>query len=113
MIPATEKARTSLHIPRVIWQTWKNDGHHNSKTLWVERKRAEAMLSWIEHNPTWDYRLLDDDDMETYILNEYGTSFVKTLWKISAGASKADFWRYLVMYRNGGAYFDTDSQCQP
>lgn len=111
-IPPSENATKPQTIPRVIWQTWMNDGRHNAESLWVERTRAEAMLSWIEMNPTYEYRLHDDDDMEQFALQEYGKKALQALKGIDKGAGKADLWRYMVMHRHGGVYFDTDSECK-
>jgi len=110
---ATGRPNATLKVPRVIWQTWKSDGFHRPDSLWVERPRAEAMLSWTQLNPTWEYRLLDDDDMEHYIMQNYDDEMLRVLQSMSQGAVKADFWRYLVMYRDGGAYFDSDTRCKP
>jgi inositol phosphorylceramide mannosyltransferase catalytic subunit len=62
-------------------------------------------------NPDWEYRLFDDQDMEDYILKNYGYSFLRYYNKINPkyGASRADFFRYLLMYKEGGAYFDIKS----
>lgn len=100
-------------IPRILWQTYRSDGRHDKQTMWVERERAEVMLTWLDLNPTWEYRLLDDDDIEDFIRAEYGAEELSTFQAISQGASRADFFRALVMYRHGGAYFDTDSMPRP
>ena len=30
--------------------------------------------------------------------------------KLNVGAAKADFWRYCILYKNGGIYLDIDSE---
>jgi len=62
-------------------------------------------------NPDWEYYLLDDSDMDEYIMKYYGDDFLRYYNKINPkyGASRADFFRYLLMYREGGVYFDIKS----
>jgi len=45
-------------------------------------------------------------------VSNYGPAVGAAFDQIRVGAGKADFWRYLVMYRDGGAYFDTDTACK-
>lgn len=115
VLPSQVPAEDSVErrIPRVIWQTIKGDGRRDKTSVWVERNRAEVMLTWVSINPTWEYRLLDDNDIEEYIRTEYGDKELATFRAINQGASKADFFRALVMYRHGGAYFDTDAILRP
>jgi hypothetical protein len=111
-LPAAEGPHTRLSIPRVIWQTWKDDGRFDPTSLWVPTARANIMLTWIEKNPTWEYRLLDDADRELYASRHYGPEVLETLRSLHQGASKADFWRYLAIHHDGGAYFDSDTGCE-
>ena len=40
------------------------------------------------------------------------SDFMKAYNKIKPGAGKADLFRYLIMYDNGGTYFDIDTSCK-
>lgn len=61
-------------------------------------------------NPDWEYRIYDDDKMQTYVSNHY-PGILKYYNKINPkyGAARADFFRYLVIYREGGVYLDIKS----
>lgn len=62
-------------------------------------------------NPTWEHNLLDDNDMLEYIKKNY-PSHILNLYNLinpNYGCARADFFRYLYMYKEGGAYFDIKS----
>lgn len=62
-------------------------------------------------NPDWKYTLYDDKDIEKYIRNYYGEEMLTYYNKINPkyGPARADFFRYLLIYREGGVYFDIKS----
>jgi len=96
-------------VPRIIVQSWKSDGLKDPNSLWVPKARADVMLTWLEQNPTYAYRLFDDEDIEAYVAKNFDQSHLETLRSINQGASKVDFWRILYVLHDGGVYFDTDS----
>lgn len=104
-----ERPETSLTVPRIVWQTWKDDGRSDPNSLEVIQDRAKVMLKWIAMNPTWEYRLLDDEDGEQYIRTHFSEEHAAAWRGLAVGASKADILRYFVMYHDGGVYADTDS----
>lgn len=92
-------------IPRILHQTYKN--HMHSK-LQANVKTLRTM------NPNWEYRLYTNDDHLQYIKRNYGQYMLNMYLKINPkyGAARADFFRYLVMYREGGVYLDIKSGCR-
>jgi mannosyltransferase OCH1-like enzyme len=62
-------------------------------------------------NPNWKYTLYDDQDIKKYIRDNYGEEMLKYYNKINPkyGPARADFFRYLLIYKEGGAYFDIKS----
>ena len=64
-----------------------------------------------EQNPTWEYRLHDETVISNFITREYGPLVLEAFNKISPyyGAAKADLFRYLLMYKEGGVYLDIKS----
>jgi hypothetical protein len=62
-------------------------------------------------NPGWDYRLYDAPDMASFIRTNYGAGMLSAYHRINQkyGASRADFFRYLLMYKLGGVYLDVKS----
>jgi hypothetical protein len=89
-------------IPKVIWQTMKTD------TVPVLMKNY--IDTWITQNPEYEYRLYDDDDILNFLTNDF-PQFLEGYKKLKFGASKADLWRYLIIYKYGGVYADLDCIC--
>jgi hypothetical protein len=90
-------------IPKIIHQTYK------SRLLPPELQSVTECLR--DHNPGWEYRFYDDDDCVEYIRHHYGDSILRYYCRISPayGPSRADLFRYLLMYKEGGVYLDVKS----
>ena len=61
-------------------------------------------------NPLWQFRLYDDADIEQYIQTHYPDLF--TIYQkinVKYGAARVDFFRYLLIYNEGGVYLDIKS----
>ena len=106
IIPKQLKARNSIEhsqkIPRIIWQTMKT----NRVPVYM-KSYAD---SWIGLNPEYEYRLLDDNDIIDFIKKDF-PEYLDGYKRLKYGASKADLWRYLIIYKNGGVYADMDCKC--
>ena len=108
-------------------QTYKDD-HTNSDRLPLEyipkkifqliadkkdiNPQLQKNIKYIrEKNPDWEYTLMDDTDMEEYLRNNYEPEILDLYLRINPkyGAARADFFRYLLMYREGGVYLDIKS----
>jgi inositol phosphorylceramide mannosyltransferase catalytic subunit len=89
-------------IPKIVHQTFP------TKNL------PQELLANIQQlkdcNPEWDFRLYDDKEIEAFIKSEFPNLF-PYFQKInpSYGAAKADFFRYLLLYKTGGVYLDIKS----
>lgn len=66
--------------------------------------------SWIENNPEYEYRFCDDDEVFNFIKSNF-PEYLEGYKKIKYGASRADLWRYLIIYQYGGVYADLDCRC--
>ena len=62
-------------------------------------------------NPGWEYKFYDDQDVEVFIRKNYDARILKAYHRINPlyGATRADFFRYLLIYRRGGVYLDIKS----
>ena len=89
-------------IPKVIHQTY------HSKTLPPEIQDNIQHLKSM--NPDWELKIYDDDDISNYI-NAHYPELVDIYNKINPvyGAAKADFFRYVLIYNEGGVYLDIKS----
>ena len=92
----------SQKIPKIIWQTMKSNE--------VPPFMKHYADSWIELNPEYEYRFHDDIDIINFIKNDF-PEYLEGYNKLKYGASKADLWRYLIIYKFGGVYADMDCKC--
>ena len=92
------------YIPKQIFQLVKDKNNIHPK--------FQANMKHIKDlNPDWNYTIYDDDDMIEYMKNNFPPEILDVYNKINPeyGPAKADFFRYLLMYAEGGAYFDIKS----
>lgn len=80
-----------------------------------EVERKPELLENIERlktiNPGWSYKLWTDEDIKSYVLEHFGPRMYRYFELINPayGAVKADLFRYLLMYNEGGVYLDIKS----
>lgn len=89
-------------IPKVIFQTTHtkdidNVLHYNS------------ILSYIELNPEYEYRIFDDIESREFIQNNFENNVLKAYDMLISGTFKSHIFRYCYLYINGGCYFDCKS----
>jgi mannosyltransferase OCH1-like enzyme len=93
-----------MPVPKIIHQTFvrKHD-------LPEVATRVRACFEKL--NPDWEYRLYDDQDMLDFIEDNYDSKVLRAYNKINPlyGAARADLFRYLLIHKVGGAYFDIKS----
>ena len=91
-------------IPRILHQTFRSRELNREVSANIEEMKAR--------NPGWDYRFYDDADVRKYILDNYGPQFMAYFDALNPryGAARADLFRYLLMYKEGGVYLDLKSR---
>ena len=87
-------------IPKKIFQSWK------SKDLNDTMKKVVQKIK--DMNPDYEYHFFDDNDCRKYLLDNYGENYANAFDVLKPGAFKCDFWRYAVLYKEGGVYLDLD-----
>lgn len=60
-------------------------------------------------NPDYTMILYDDADMDEFIRENFADRIYNCYRQLAVGAARADFWRYCILYINGGVYLDIDS----
>jgi len=91
-----------MTIPKIIYQTWK------TKDLPLNVNTIRDKISKL--NPNYKMILYDDNDIDIFIKTNFNIKIYNIYKKLNVGASKADFWRYCILYINGGIYLDMDAQ---
>jgi mannosyltransferase OCH1-like enzyme len=90
-------------ISRVIYQTYPSKD--------VPTRIHNNIQFMKDLNPSYKYELFDDSDIADFIVSEYGRSIYSYYERINPkyGAARADFFRYLLIYKCGGVYLDIKS----
>lgn len=89
-------------IPKIVHHTYP------SKNLTPEL--AQNLDTLKQNNPDWMFCFYDDEDQITFIKSHF-PYLLEYYLSIDAdyGAAKADFFRYLLIYKLGGVYLDIKS----
>src|SRR5215217_4216383 len=90
-----------MAIPKIIYQTYKTSNLPLLAKWHIARFKS--------NNPDYQYEFYDDERVNAFIADEYGTAIFSLYKKIRIGAAKADFFRYAVLLKHGGVYLDIDS----
>lgn len=88
-------------IPKTIYQTW-----HSKEVPAPIQDEIDEMM---EINKGWKREMYDDNDIETFIGENFDSNTLNIYKRLNIGAAKADLWRYMVLYKYGGVYLDIDS----
>lgn len=87
-------------IPKVIYQTFP------THTPPPEIRKNIELIKLL--NPDWEHKLFDDEEIVDFIKESYPPNVLESYNMINKkyGAARADLFRYLLMYKNGGFYLD-------
>ena len=92
-------------IPKIIWQTYECDYKD------LPTKALEFSNSWKKENPDWEYRYVSGLERSEFVLNNFGKEWFDIYNSYKANVLRADLWRYMCLYINGGLYADLDIVC--
>jgi len=89
-------------LPKIIHQTYRD----HQLPSWYEQNIARIK----ELCPGWEYRFYDNQDIQNYISRNFPDylGYYNRIDK-AYGAARADFFRYLVLFNEGGVYLDIKS----
>lgn len=90
-------------IPHHICQTSKNRS--------ISKNMLNAINSWRKQHKGYKYYFYDNIECEKFIIDNYTDKHLEVFKGFIPGAFKADFFRYLYLYRYGGIYCDNKSIC--
>jgi autotransporter strand-loop-strand O-heptosyltransferase len=102
-INGTDVILTKVKIPRIIHQTFR--------TNQLPQPIQEVVDNLKLMNPEFEYRFYNDEDCYNFVKNNYDEETLDLYSTINPkyGSCKADFFRYLLMYKVGGVYLDIKS----
>ena len=70
-----------------------------------------AHNTWINKNPDYCIQLFDDDECLQFVIDNFDNRVIDAYKKMPLAVMRADFWRYLVVFKSGGGYSDIDTIC--
>jgi mannosyltransferase OCH1-like enzyme len=71
----------------------------------------DSIKTWLDLNPEYEHRYMDDLQAGEFILKEYGQEWYDIFINLPVGVMRGDLWRYMVVYKYGGVYTDLDTEC--
>jgi inositol phosphorylceramide mannosyltransferase catalytic subunit len=89
----------SSEIPKIFHQTWR--------TADLPMPYAKWRAGWIANHPGWIHRFYDDAAIRSFMIGR-APQWVRTFDKLPRMIQRVDFFRYLVVYLDGGLYADVD-----
>lgn len=95
-------------IPNVIHKVLITD---NKKIHNVPTNIQEAHNTWRRLNPSYTLKIYDGEACETYLQTHYGKKYLDCYNNINAYSGKCDFFRYCLLYNEGGWYTDWKMVC--
>jgi mannosyltransferase OCH1-like enzyme len=99
--PALVQRKDGRGIPRTVWQT--NFTDRVTFPVYLNYKFNRLM------SLTHEYRLMTDDDCAEFVRETYPGAISAAYENLRIGASRADFWRVLILIEHGGVYIDIDA----
>lgn len=92
-------------IPCVIHQMW--NGTYDEMT----EPMAGYVKSWKDKNPRCEHRLWKDADIDALVMAKAKDS-IAPIWSALSPAERADIFRYLVLYDQGGYFAELSVSCE-
>eukprot|EP00239_Pterosperma_sp_CCMP1384_P005586 CAMPEP_0197847252 /NCGR_PEP_ID=MMETSP1438-20131217/5668_1 /TAXON_ID=1461541 /ORGANISM="Pterosperma sp., Strain CCMP1384" /LENGTH=644 /DNA_ID=CAMNT_0043459123 /DNA_START=161 /DNA_END=2092 /DNA_ORIENTATION=- len=89
-------------IPKLIHQTYK--------TTDLPEELRSFQKTWTDLNPEYTYKLYNDTEAESFVDREL-PQYLAAYKALPRPVERADFFRYLVVYKYGGVYADSDVHC--
>ena len=89
-------------IPKVIYQTWVRS--YLPDKVHIVRNRIKEL------NPEYKMVYYVDEEIDAFIKENFNEYTYNAFLRLNVGAAKADFWRYCILYKQGGVYLDMDSE---
>ena len=89
-------------IPKIIYRSWKTHNFHPKIEKFINRM--------LNKNPDYEQVIYTDEQVQDYVKSNYDTEIYKAFDSLNIMTAKVDFWRYLILFKNGGIYLDIDSQ---
>ncbi|KAI6085029.1 nucleotide-diphospho-sugar transferase [Hypoxylon rubiginosum] len=98
----TPPPRHVAEFPKKIWQSWKDDSEDPTD------RSAGLPHEWRALNPDYRYERITDDNINTFVRDNFPANTSERFAGLADPILKADFLRYLILYSQGGVWADVD-----
>lgn len=96
--------RIDRDVPRKIFQIWEDASLENSPRI-----IQKALATYRTLNPHYEHFFFGEDDARKYIAEHEPIHVLEAYELLRPLAYKADLWRYIILYHEGGVYADAKS----
>ncbi|KAJ3123472.1 membrane-bound alpha-1,6- mannosyltransferase Initiation-specific [Physocladia obscura] len=105
----------TTRIPYQILRSFSTNNRIEIQKMAANDKEEEDRwywwTTWDKKNPRHIQILFNDDDTERFVRGAFTDEIVTAYFKLPRIVQRADFARYLMLYRLGGLYTDMDTSC--
>ena len=101
---STINQKLDKKIPKILNKIFIDDSMELPKVLGQEIK--ECHDKWKELNPDYNVRFWSGNECRNYLSKYFGKRYLDCFDNINAYAGKCNFFRYCVVYNEGGWYSD-------
>eukprot|EP00435_Cladocopium_sp_Y103_P058787 s255_g20.t1 len=85
--------------------------HQTAKTHTLKAKESAWAQTWKDMNPKCQYKLWNDTEIEA-LAQKASPKIIWPIWEGLQPVQRADVFRYLVLWYEGGYYADVDVSCK-
>lgn len=104
--PPDHQQQQPQGIPKKIWYKLGPSGLTNSTRVWTS--------TCLNANPTYTAKYLTDASAATYVQSAWASrpDILAAYLNLTVPILKADLLRYMLLYEQGGVWFDLDVSCE-
>ena len=99
------------NIPKVINKIYISHDENFPDFPLVPNELQKAHDSWINNNKYYKLQYWNAKKCKEYLIKNFNKEYLDTFNCINAYAGKADFFRYCIIYNEGGWYSDWKQEC--
>jgi len=88
-------------IPKKIYRSWFTQN--------LPYKVEKEVKKLKKQNPNYEHIIYTDSQIDDYVNSNFDKDIKTAFNSLKHIVPKVDFWRYLIIFENGGVYLDIDS----
>lgn len=97
----------SQRIPKILHKVHLTTNNDTS----ISNPIRNAQESWSKMNPGYEIKYWNMQSCENYLKNNFPPVYLETFQRINSFAGKCNFFRYCIVFQEGGWYSDWKQVC--